>query len=194
MTPPPPRAPTTSLVPWRSQSRPSGTGTVPVVGTDSFLALQPIAEPLSAGVLPTGIAPALVRRLTIADPVRRLVCASGHAVTHPLVAGAVRGDGGGLKHRGRRVLFELAFGPLTKAQRDTLLAFLRDQVVIGAQGGLFGFDLALDGPLHSTAHGVSAVVPVRPVDGSLLAMRDEGVWNSGAAGAYFCGGVVEELV
>lgn len=163
------------------------------MGTDDFLALAPLFEPLSAGAPPH--APALVQRLTVIDPVRRMVTASGHVVTCPLAAGAVRGAGS--EWKGRRARFEVRWSNLTRAERDDLIAFFRDEVIVGPEGGVFAFDLSVDGDGITTAGGVSAVVPVRPIDGALASARGSGGWNGAgetADGAFEMSGVVEELV
>lgn len=105
-----------------------GVAEIPFTGH----ALVPVAEPLSAGLLP--VAPALIRQAGSALPVRRLRSVSNHVCTAPLDTGS-------------RMAATLAWNALTQAEIDSLEAFLR----VTCGDGTLGFGVRLDGAGQETA-------------------------------------------
>lgn len=116
--------------------------------------LIPEAEPLSQGEPP--YPPQLVDRLMIGWDRRRVGCRSGQTITCGLATAprprlSVRWDG------------------LTKAERDALLAFLRDDV----EGTTKAFDLRPDGPDEP---GVG-IVTVRAIADAVNTWQTKGAWR-----------------
>lgn len=105
--------------------------------------LLPADEPVSVGEPP--VAPTLVSVLRVGLPRRSVRCASGWRITAPLDLVA-------------RPRMTVTWDGVTKADRDAVLAFLRDEV--GHRAGAFG--VRLDGP-------ASELTTVRPLEDA----RDE---------------------
>ncbi|MGH7132694.1 MAG: hypothetical protein ACREJO_12180 [Phycisphaerales bacterium] len=119
--------------------------TGPSVGADDFVAMVPLVEVLSAGDPP--VAPTLVQRLTPGVWSRRVVRSSA-GYTHTAAL-----------DRAGRSRWVVGWPTLTRGERDALVAFFRDEVVVGEGGGQFGFTIEPDGP----GNGTLVVRPIGPV-------------------------------
>lgn len=139
-------APAVKLVLFKA---PPQTVNAPEPGVDGFVAAVPLVEPLSAGAPPLGLLPFTER---LGPPVgggwpRRMVRSSaGYLHTAAL-------------DRAGRAMFTVSFPAVTRAERDALLAFFRDEVACGDRGGQYGFDLEPDG----AGNGVVVVRPTGKV-------------------------------
>lgn len=85
----------------------------PQGGVDNLLQLVPTVEGLLAGGPP--VLPVLVQRVEHDDHVRRLLGASGMAVTRPLSSAA-------------RVRYSVTWPPMTLQERDAMLLWLNNEV------------------------------------------------------------------
>lgn len=118
-----------------AQTQSGGGFVVGGAGAEDFVAIVPLTEVDGAGEPP--VPPTLVEACTPAWPVRRIVGGSGLAVTSPL---STRG----------RARYTVGWPGLAQAERDAVLAWLLDEVVIGGGGGdggsLRAMAIRIDGP------------------------------------------------
>lgn len=134
-----------------------GSPVLPTPGVDGFVALQPLAEPLSVGKPP--VTPDLVQSVRPVELVRSVRACSGHLMTTPL-------DGGG------RALFSVGWTTLSSAEAATLLSWLD----VDLQYTRFAFTLQPDGP-------DGAEVEVRFLSPPALVQKGAGVYTIAAVDA-----------
>lgn len=115
------------IKPWLAGADPI----VPTAGEDGSWPLTPIGEGASAGTISIG--PDLVRGVTLSRATRVVRCRSGQRCAAPLATA-------------RRASFELVWTAKTKAQRDTITAFLR----VTCKGGAVPFSFHVDGGSDGT--------------------------------------------
>lgn len=129
----------------------------PVPGVDGFVAYLPLVEVQTQGQAP--VRPTLIT--TIRTPLARtsLTTASGAVVTRPRVSG-----GGG-----RPKVF-VQWNPLTRDQQQTLITWARDILLVGQDGGRYGFLVQLEGATDST---FTAVRPTQNLDITIASLLQE---------------------
>lgn len=127
---------------------PEGIDLVP--GDDDLVLGVGAVEPLTVGEVP--IPPDLVEEMAAPRRIRSVRYRSGGRVTSPLRS----------KQRAR---FQVGWTTLDDEQRETLLAFFRDEV----GGTRYGFDVRVDGP------GTDSLVTLRAVADPEHVLRAKGV-------------------
>jgi hypothetical protein len=127
----------------------------PVPGVAGFVAYQPLSEVVTQGLPP--VRPTLIAR--VRTPLRRAVMrtASGAMVTRPVTS----------QSRGRSSIV-VTWNPLSRGERETLIAWARDILLVGEQGGRFGFLVQLEGAEDTVT---TPVRPTQPWEATVQGLR-----------------------